>query len=39
MYLIGLVNLKLNNIPEAQSAFDKLHTTLPTMPEALYQIG
>jgi intraflagellar transport protein 88 len=39
IYNLGLVNLKLNNLQEAQSAFDKLHTSLPTMPEALYQLG
>jgi intraflagellar transport protein 88 len=39
IYNLGLVNLKLNNYQEAQSAFDKLNTTLPSMPEALYQLG
>lgn len=39
IYNLGLVNLKLNNLHEAQSAFDKLHTSLSTMPEALYQLG
>lgn len=39
IYNLGLVNLKLNNIQEAQSAFDKLQTSLSTMPEALYQLG
>jgi len=39
IYNLGLVNLKLNNLQEAQSAFDKLHTSLSTMPEALYQLG
>jgi intraflagellar transport protein 88 len=39
IYNLGLVNLKLNNLQEAQSAFDKLHTSLPAMPEALFQLG
>lgn len=39
IYNLGLVNLKLNNLHEAQSAFDKLHTSLSTMPEALFQLG
>eukprot|EP00599_Poterioochromonas_sp_BG-1_P014444 CAMPEP_0173161308 /NCGR_PEP_ID=MMETSP1105-20130129/18511_1 /TAXON_ID=2985 /ORGANISM="Ochromonas sp., Strain BG-1" /LENGTH=828 /DNA_ID=CAMNT_0014080675 /DNA_START=41 /DNA_END=2524 /DNA_ORIENTATION=- len=39
IYNLGLVNLKLNNFQEAQSAFDKLNTSLPSMPEALYQLG
>lgn len=39
IYNLGLVNLKLGNFPEAQSAFDKLNSTLPSMAEALYQLG
>lgn len=39
IYNLGLVNLKLNNVQEAQSAFDKLNTTLPSMPEALFHLG
>jgi intraflagellar transport protein 88 len=39
IYNLGLVNLKLNNTHEAQQAFDKLHTSLSSMPEALYQLG
>ncbi|KAJ1429454.1 intraflagellar transport particle protein, partial [Ochromonadaceae sp. CCMP2298] len=39
IYNLGLVNLRLNNLQEAQSAFDKLHTSLSTMPEALFQLG
>lgn len=39
IYNLGLVNLRLSNLQEAQSAFDKLHTSLPAMPEALFQIG
>lgn len=39
IYNLGLVNLKLNNLQEASSAFDKLHTSLSNLPEALYQLG
>lgn len=39
IYNLGLANLKLNAIPEAQQAFDKLYTILPSVPEALFQIG
>lgn len=39
IYNLGLVNLRLGNFPEAQSAFDKLNSSLPSMPEALYQLG
>jgi intraflagellar transport protein 88 len=39
IYNLGLVNLRLSNLQEAQSAFDKLHTSLPAMPEALLRIG
>ena len=39
IYNLGLVNLKLNNLQEASSAFDKLHTSLANIPEALYQLG
>lgn len=39
IYNLGLVNIKLTNFPEAHSAFEKLNTTLPTMPEALFQLG
>jgi intraflagellar transport protein 88 len=39
IYNLGLVNLRLNNYQEAQSAFDKLNSSLPSMPEALYQLG
>lgn len=39
IYNLGLVNMKLNNFPEAQSAFDKLNTSLPSMPEALFHLG
>ena len=39
IYNLGLVNIKLNNLNEAQSAFDKLYTSLSSMPEALYQLG
>ena len=39
IYNLGLANLKLNAVPEAQQAFDKLYTILPSVPEALFQIG
>lgn len=39
IYNLGLVNVRLNNFNEAQSAFDKLNTSLPSMPETLYQLG
>lgn len=39
IYNLGLVNLSLNNDQEAQSAFDKLNSTLPSMVEALYQLA
>lgn len=39
IYNLGLANLKLNAVPEAQQAFDKLYTVLPSVPEALFQIG
>lgn len=39
IYNLGLVNLKMNNPSEAKSAFEKLHTGLSNMPEALYHLG
>jgi intraflagellar transport protein 88 len=39
IYNLGLVNLKLQNFQEAQSAFDKLVTSLPSMTEALFQLA
>jgi len=39
IFNLGLTNLKLNAISEAHQAFDKLHTILPSAPEALFQIG
>lgn len=39
IYNLGLVNMKLSNLAEAQSAFDKLNTSLPSMPETLFQLG
>ena len=39
IYNLGLVNIKMNNFQEAQSAFDKLNTSLPSMPEALFQLA
>lgn len=39
IFNLGLVNLKLNSFDEAHGAFDKLHTMLPSVPEALYNLG
>ena len=39
IYNLGLVNLKAGSLEEAHQAFDKLHTILPTVPEALFQLG
>jgi len=39
IFNLGLVNLKMNSIQEAHHAFDKLHTILPSVPEALFQLG
>lgn len=39
IYNLGLVNLKLSNLQEAQSAFDKLNSSMPSIPEALYHLG
>lgn len=39
IYNLGLVNLRLNAVQEAHHAFDKLHTILPSVPEALFQLG
>lgn len=39
IFNLGLVNLKMNAIGEAQQAFDKMHTILPSAPEALFQLG
>lgn len=39
MFNLGLVNEKLGSLQEAYGAFDKLHTILPTLHEALYNIG
>lgn len=39
IYNLGLVNLKMNSLGEAKSAFEKLHTGLSNMPEALYHLG
>jgi len=39
IYNLGLVNLKCGSLEEAHQAFDKLHTILPTVPEALFQLG
>lgn len=39
IYNLGLVNLELSAIEEAKNAFDKLHTILPSVPEALFQLA
>jgi intraflagellar transport protein 88 len=39
IFNLGLVNLRLNAVTEAHHAFDKLHTILPSVPEALFQLG
>lgn len=39
IYNLGLVCLKTEALDEAHQAFDKLHTILPTVPEALFQLG
>jgi intraflagellar transport protein 88 len=39
LYNLGLVNLKLSSEQEAYNAFDKLHTILPSVQEALFQLG
>lgn len=39
IFNLGIVNLKLNAIQEAHHAFDKLHTILPSVPEALFHLG
>ena len=39
IYNLGLVNLKLGSDLEAKQAFNKLHSILPKVAEALFQIG
>ena len=39
IFNLGLVNVKLGALDEAHHAFDKLHTILPSVPEALFQLG
>lgn len=39
IFNLGLTNLRLNAVQEAHHAFDKLHTILPSVPEALYHLG
>jgi intraflagellar transport protein 88 len=39
IFNLGLANIKVNAIQEAHHAFDKLHTILPSAPEALFQLG
>ena len=39
IYNLGLTNIRLNQLDQARHAFDKLHQILPTVPEALFQLG
>ena len=39
IFNLGLVNLKLNSLQDARGAFDKLYTILPSISEALYNLG
>ncbi len=39
IYNLGLTNTRLNQLDQARHAFDKLHQILPTVPEALFQLG
>ena len=39
IYNLGLTNIRLNALDQARHAFDKLHTILPSVPEALFQLG
>ena len=39
LYNLGLVNLKLSSEQEAYNAFDKLQTILPSVHEAVFQLG
>jgi len=36
---LGLTNIRLDALDQAHHAFDKLHTILPSVPEALFQLG
>jgi intraflagellar transport protein 88 len=39
LYNLGMVNLKVGAEQEAHNAFDKLHTILPSVHEAVFQLG
>ena len=39
IYNLGLTNIRLNALDQAHHAFDKLHTVLPSLPEAIFQLG
>lgn len=39
IYNLGLTNIRLGTLDQAHHAFDKLHTVLPSLPEALFQLG
>ncbi len=39
IYNLGIVNKKLGILGESLTAFDKLHTTVPSSPEVIYQIA
>ena len=39
IYNLGLTNIRLDALDQAHHAFDKLHTILPSVPEALFQLG
>merc|ERR1711988_1992734 len=39
IYNLGLVNLQINNLKDAQQAFEKLHQIIPHSPEVIYQIA
>jgi intraflagellar transport protein 88 len=39
IYNLGLTNIRIGALDQAHHAFDKLHTVLPSLPEALFQLG
>merc|ERR1711871_423341 len=39
IYNLGLVNKKMGVLDDSLTAFDKLHTTVPSSPEVIYQIA
>jgi len=39
IYNLGLANIKLNLLADAQQAFEKLHTIIPSCPEVVYHIS